>query len=78
VSHCSARVTAIVVLPACTPALLLLLLSRNKARSFIVAYGPRHEPSVTPQGRTAMVNNIIWIIGAVVVVLAILAFFGLR
>jgi hypothetical protein len=49
------------------------------------ATGRRNEPSILAVGvtwchcqeRPAM-NNIIWIIGAVVVVLAILSFLGLR
>lgn len=38
----------------------------------------RHEPNVYPKQKETLMNNIIYIVGLIVVVLAVLSFFGLR
>ncbi|RUV22399.1 hypothetical protein EOB77_26000 [Mesorhizobium sp. M7A.F.Ca.MR.228.00.0.0] len=42
--------------------------------------GPRSLPEAraSPGNRREIMNNIIWLVGAVVIVIAILSFFGLR
>ncbi|RUT87661.1 MAG: hypothetical protein EOQ39_11770 [Mesorhizobium sp.] len=42
--------------------------------------GPRSPPEAraSPGSRREIMNNIIWLVGAVVIVIAILSFFGLR
>ena len=39
---------------------------------------PLHPPGVQPDKKEIVMNNIIYIVGLIVVVLAVLSFFGLR
>ena len=47
---------------------------RSAHRSDGHDHGPEREDALTG----ALMNNIVWLVGAVVIILAILAFFGLR
>ncbi|MET3577400.1 hypothetical protein ABID19_000415 [Mesorhizobium robiniae] len=51
--------------------------NENAVRAFAINYGQLPQGSRQRQRRTVM-NNIIWLVGAVVIVIAILSFLGLR
>ncbi|AZO42373.1 hypothetical protein EJ076_15410 [Mesorhizobium sp. M7D.F.Ca.US.005.01.1.1] len=52
----------------------LLQISRQR----LVGPRLRQRRGLPPGNRREIMNNIIWLVGAVVIVLAILSFFGLR